>query len=248
MNHAAVRFAALAGLWLGGHSSTAHAYVAPGSFAESVMYGGGGTRYFTGSHADGYTCQVCHGGGPNPQISLGGLPEDGYDPGQLYYITVDWPDVLPAIALNLEMTDAAGQRFGDLQPISPALLTPADLCSYAPPADLVEAVDLSDGRRILTMAKCGQRQVTVAWQAPLQAGTGWFSGSVVSADRKKDVDGDGVANFTHVFGARGAPAPLASDLVSSCGVMRVDSSSSSPLRGWLLILGTLLLVRRRSLH
>jgi hypothetical protein len=207
----------------------AAAYAEPRSFGESVMLGGGGAKFFTGSHAEGYTCQVCHTGGHAPPLQIIGLPIDGYVPGQTYPITIDWPDELPAVGLNLELTDEVGNRFGELAAIDPAFLSPADLCSGGEATSASETFDLPNGRRVLAVARCGQHQTTFLWKAPAQLGQGWISGSAVASNRKKDILGDGVTNISRVFGAQGAPTPVAGDLVASCSALRARSSSTSVL-------------------
>lgn len=206
----------------------AAAYAEPSSFGQSVMLGGGGEKFFTGSPAEGYTCQVCHAGATGSAISVLGFPVEGYLPGQTYPITIDWSDDLPAVGLNLEVTDAAGNRFGDLAAMDPAALSPDDLCSGGNGVSATEVFDLSNGRRVLTVAKCGQHQTTFQWRAPTQPGQGWLSGSVVVANRKKDVLGDGVTNISRVFGVQGGPAPQAADFVGSCSVVRPQSQSVPP--------------------
>jgi hypothetical protein len=193
------------------------------------MLGGGGGKFFTGSHAEGYTCQVCHTGATSPAVNLLGLPTGGYVPGVTYPITIDWDDDLTAVGLNLEVTDAAGNRFGELEAVDPARLSEADLCVGAQGVSAVEPIDLPGGRRVLTVAKCGQQQTSFLWTAPAQLGQAWLSGSVVSANRKKDVLGDGVTNISLGFAARGFASPQAGDLVATCsvrdpGTQRTDES------------------------
>lgn len=219
----------------------AAAYAEPTSFAENVMLGGGGAKYFTGSHAEGYTCQVCHTGANGPTLQIIGLPVDGYVPGQIYPITIDWADELPAVGLNLEMTDDAGNRFGELSAIDPASLSAADLCSGAEVTSASQTVDLPNGRRILTVARCGQHQTTFLWKAPAQLGQGWMSGSAVASNRKKDILGDGVTNISRVFGVQGAPPPVAGDLVAGCSATHARSSGAS----FLLVLVALVVSRAR---
>jgi hypothetical protein len=225
-------------------AAVVRAFAEPDSFGVSVLYGGGGAKFFTGSHAEGYTCQVCHSGGASPAVSVIGLPIDGYEPGQIYRITVDWPDDLRAVGLNVEMTDAAGNRFGELVPVDPKLLSAADLCPNAPSSNVAQ-FDLSNQRRILAVANCGQHQTTIEWRAPTQVVQGWFTGSLVAADRKKNVEGDGVTNISRVFGVKGAPAPLAGDLAAGCSALHEPSSTAFAWFGWLLVAGTWLLRRRR---
>ena len=95
--------------------SPAHAFSDPLSFADTVQLGGGGGRFFTGSPADGYGCDVCHSGGPSAKLQLVGLPLAGYQPGASYEIRVEWPVTLQNMGLALEITDAGGQAAGALR-------------------------------------------------------------------------------------------------------------------------------------
>jgi hypothetical protein len=231
---------------LGAAPNRAAAFSDPTGFAENVMVGGGGVKFFTGSHAEGYTCNVCHAGGTPPDVTVFGLPLAGYVPSQVYPITIDWPDTLSGVSFNLEMTDALGDRFGEIDVIDPTLLSPPDLCAGGEVSSGASTVNLSNGRRILTVARCGQHQTTFQWQAPGRLAQGWLSASLVSADRKKDVLGDGVTNISHVLGVQGAPAPAAGDLAApaSCGVARGTRHTTHVL-SWLLIAMTWLRLRRR---
>jgi hypothetical protein len=233
----------------GWRPANAAAYGEPRSFTESAMIGGGGGKFFTGSHAEGYTCQVCHTGGPSPQIHVIGLPVDGYIPNQTYRITVDWSDDLPAVGLNLEMTDTVGNRFGELTAIDPALLSPADLCVGAVDTGAAETVELENGRRVLTVARCGQQQTTFQWRAPAQIAQGWLSGSVVASNRKKDVLGDGVTNISHTFGVQGLPAPEAGNFVASCNAVHTRQHGTAlfaVILGWVASRVGKRLCRKRS--
>ncbi|MEE9384391.1 MAG: hypothetical protein V3V08_13385 [Nannocystaceae bacterium] len=47
-----------------GFPSALRAFSEPSSYADPTPEGGGGGRWFTGSVADRYTCDVCHGSAP----------------------------------------------------------------------------------------------------------------------------------------------------------------------------------------
>ncbi|MDD9936657.1 MAG: hypothetical protein OXT09_23800 [Myxococcales bacterium] len=70
----------------------AHAFTEPRSYFDDAQNGGGGGRWFTGSPAEGYGCGVCHTGHGPEELTIEGLPEDGYVPGQQYDIRIAWPD------------------------------------------------------------------------------------------------------------------------------------------------------------
>jgi hypothetical protein len=78
-----------------GSVPVALAFSEPSSYLDAPLQGGGGGRWFTGSPADGYSCDVCHTGSPTqPQYPLyaAGFPEDGYVPGQTYELQLRWPE------------------------------------------------------------------------------------------------------------------------------------------------------------
>jgi hypothetical protein len=70
------------------------------AFADAKMFfagpneGGTAGRWFTGSPADGYTCDVCHEGAPAWPLYVQGLPAKGYRPGlpgaEPYEVRISW--------------------------------------------------------------------------------------------------------------------------------------------------------------
>jgi hypothetical protein len=86
--------AALVGAAMLGASSTARAFSNPidyGRYPDKNpgSLGGGAGRYFTGSPADGYSCNVCHSSTRSNYsfpLEVKGLPVNGYVPGQTYKI------------------------------------------------------------------------------------------------------------------------------------------------------------------
>lgn len=74
---------------------TAHAFSAPEAFHAPANEGGGGGRWFSGSPAEGYACDVCHT--PEPKqtqfgLRVSGLPSAGYVAGTSYDLTLEWPE------------------------------------------------------------------------------------------------------------------------------------------------------------
>ena len=57
-------------------------------YADPTSDGGTDGRYFTGSPMDGYGCNACHQGAEGIQVSVSGLPEDSYELGASYEVTV----------------------------------------------------------------------------------------------------------------------------------------------------------------
>ena len=86
-----------------GVSSRAFAFTNPSDYGtfpgpDPASRGFGAGRYFTGSPADGYSCEVCHSSTPVYGFPLAhkGLPLDGYVPGEQYKIEITWPEATAA--------------------------------------------------------------------------------------------------------------------------------------------------------
>jgi hypothetical protein len=221
------------------------AFSDPVTFESDVAEGGGGGRFFTGSPGDGYTCKVCHGGAPSPDIQISGLPLDGYKPGTAYEITIDWADELDNVALALELEDASGKAAGHLRlPPQDELLEPercVPVGAGIPAGQLVDA----DERTVLEVSNCGAQRIRFLWVAPpLDQGAVWFSGSFVHADGMSDVAGDGVTNFKSVLASPSQSSEDVHALRAGCNTTRTASHHGGSLvAGWLMITG--LRVRRR---
>lgn len=214
---------------------------------EPAQKGGGGNRFFTGSPAEGYTCKVCHAPGAPVRVTVSGLPTDGYVPDQSYPITLDWPDDLKAVALNLEVTTAAGLVAGMLSVPPVRQLTAADVCSNGKlsGAGLLPIA----GRSVVVVGECGQHQTTFVWKAPAvsmpSTGTGgddttlWFSASLVVSDGDGTVAGDRVTDIRRALVPLASAAPTRSGVTSSCTISPVRRSASGAVYGfaaaWLLI-------------
>ncbi|HEY2732673.1 MAG TPA: hypothetical protein VGI70_01745 [Polyangiales bacterium] len=176
---------------------SAFAFSDPSSFALPAAAAGGGGRFFTGSPADGYTCKVCHSGGPATELRVTGLPDAGYVPTAQYEITLDWPVEVDKFSAAVELTDLDGRPAGSVRlPPLDEMLAP-EFCE--PASDLVPAASLNDapnGRQVITVPDCGARQLRFLWTAPsLDVGTVWFAGSSVISDGRGDTAGDGVSDF-----------------------------------------------------
>ena len=89
-------------------TATAHAFTDPALFGEEVDQGGAGGRYFTGSRADKYACDVCHEGGAPLALRISGLPAGTPADGQRYDVVIAWDDPETPVALQLELTDRSG--------------------------------------------------------------------------------------------------------------------------------------------
>lgn len=215
-------------------AARAQAFSDPLSFADDVRLGGGGGRYFTGSPADGYGCNVCHAGAEPPAVEVLGLPTHGYAPGASYEISVAWPPSAEHIGLALEITDAQGVAAGTLRLPPPHELPEAERCE--PIADAVMAGVLHEqlGRSVLQVPDCGARRVRVLWTAPQAApGTVLFAGGLVAADGMANVEADGVTMFARTLTRSGEPA--VNSLQGSCSVRTAPGRSSRSTLSWLVI-------------
>ncbi|MEY4581519.1 MAG: hypothetical protein RL701_6222 [Pseudomonadota bacterium] len=206
-----------------------YAYQNPERFAVDVEQGGGGGRYFTGAPVDAYTCGVCHASPERSAVQVLGLPENEYEPGATYRIIVDWPDELSNVALNMEMSDLAGNPLGQWFAPDPATLPLPDHCTN-PLSDTPTGthVVLDAKRMVVAMSECGQHQLSVDWQAPVLPYDAWFSGSLIAANHDGKLSGDHAADFSRLLVVpRTADVPITNVLVS-CSVTQPGHDRS----GW----------------
>ena len=229
--------------------NVAHAYRNPERFGASVDDGGGGGKYFTLSRAEGYGCAVCHSQGSPVPVDIRNLPRTGYIPSQTYRITVDWPDDMPSVALNVEMTDYSGAPFGQLIAPDPSTLAAADLCreSDSPSAGQTIPNDAT-GRRVLLVAECGQAQTTFDWIAPAAPAQGYFSTSIIFTNRDGKLNGDHVVDVSENLGIQGVMQP-ATSLFQGCGIAGLragGSCTNTAAECTYALLGLGVCLRRRS--
>jgi hypothetical protein len=237
-----IAFAALSGsLWLA--PGSAHAYRNPARFVAPAEDGGGGEKFFTASRAEGYGCGVCHTSGEPVALEVRGLPVDGYLPGQSYAVTIDWPDAMRSVALNVELTDYDGNPVGDILRPDPGTLGAADLCKESDaPSTGQELPTIPSGRRVLTVAECGQQQTTFLWRAPLIPTRGYLGASLVFSNRDSKLGGDRVVDISRAFGPSGQPAPQVDNYAASCSVAPTRSPHGTP---WITLPLLFVVLRRR---
>jgi len=225
-------------------ASPARAFSDPHSYELGVVQGGGGGRWFTGTPADGYGCDVCHQAAGSVPIEVSGLPlEGGYSAGQSYELGVRWPADLEHMALVLEMVDDAGVRAGTLALPRLDASLPEERCTEegAEGTPASELIDSPRGRQFATVIDCGSRALRVLWSAPpISAGRVWLSGGLVASDDKGSVEGD-VAVLIHrpvaPAGASVGPVQL-----TESGCSMVNASDRGDALGWALPVGLIGLV------
>lgn len=191
----------------------ARAYSSFADYARPIVEGGGGGKFFTGTPADGYTCDVCHSGAAAPKLDVIGLPSAGYVPGQTYQISFQWPpgpEAIPHVALMVELTDLAGTSAGTTSLVPYAEWTDSEKCAQDafPAADICragaepgccrdleptrDACSFPNERSMFWMLECGARAARFNWTAPAQPVDVWFSASLLASNTNNDAAGDGV--------------------------------------------------------
>lgn len=196
--------------------ASARAFNTAEKFGQAAIQGGGGGRYFTGSLRDGYNCAVCHRGAEAPSVSINGLPEDGYLPGQTYDLEIVLPDAAVTSSV-VELSDAEGQMMGSMGlSAAPGL---DEVCAAIAGEEATLAakhVDLPEGREVVAMDACGARRLRLSWTAPAEPqGAVWFHAAVVAGNGEADTNGDGVRVYSRVIPVQGGSATSA-EVAAGC--------------------------------
>jgi hypothetical protein len=237
--------AAVLAAWPAG---TARAFSSPAAYMDGVDLGGGGGRWFTGSSADGYGCDVCHEGAPGPELAVVGLPLDGFVPGTPYEVVVTWPPLVQHVALVAEFTDEQRRGAGTLElPRFDPMTPPFERCSGEeegfPSSEFFTA---DAGRQFVTVVDCGARMLRFKWTAPaLVPGTVWFNLGFVASNDDVLPGGDGVTLVGMPLPPSGTALATRSVAQGSCSAMRPDAESTSRSAP-LVLLAALIAVRHRS--
>jgi hypothetical protein len=245
VTRAACALLALLALALEPH--VARAFSDPAAFADEVAAGGGGGRFFTGSPADGFGCDVCHGEGAQTDLQILGLPIAGYEAGVAYEVQVQWPAWLEHFGLALELTDESGHAAGSLRLPPAGELAEPERCE--PVEDGLGAgllTELDDQRTILSVPDCGARRVRFLWTAPPDArGTLELSGGFVVSNAMADYGGDATTMFTRALTPIDGGAAVASDIHAQCNVAAPAAGQRRPPFSLLFACGALLSWRVR---
>lgn len=165
------------------------AYSDPARFAEPAADGGGGGRQFTGSNLDGYSCAVCHHGGPAPRLVIDGMPER-FEPDTRYDVAIRWLDSADSHALQLELVDERGGHPRVELPDLDTLPVSARCDGDPQGSPAVYAIDLGD-RRIIGVQDCGATELRFTF-TPEHDDELIFAASVVRSDSSGAASGDGV--------------------------------------------------------
>lgn len=189
---------------------SAHAFNTAEKFGQAAIQGGGGGRYFTGSLRDGYNCAVCHRGAEAPNVSITGLPEDGYLPGETYDLEIVLPDAAVTSSV-VELADAEGQMMGTMGlSAAPGVDEVCAAIAGEEPTLAATQVNLPEGREVVAMDACGARRLRLSWTAPAEPqGVVWFHAAVVAGNGEADTEGDGVRVYSRVIPVQGGSATSA---------------------------------------
>jgi hypothetical protein len=174
-------------------SRAAFAFSDPLAYPDPVDLGGGAGRWFTGSSADGYGCDVCHSGGAPAEVQVVGLPLKGFEAGQDYEVTLTWPQV-KNVALIAEFTGEQRQGAGTLSLPRLDTLKPDDLCAIEEGGEPVSEIQMAENQRmLLSLVDCGAKRVRFQWTAPIDsADPVWFNVGFVASNVDATPLGDGV--------------------------------------------------------
>jgi hypothetical protein len=135
--------------------AVARAYSSPDAYFDRASQGGGGGRWFTGSPADGFGCNVCHTNTPQGRdfpLYVAGLPTAGYALASKQEIVLSWPEFAtrwrelrpdptvpdapgvarPAVGAVLELVAESGRGSGTIE-IDTLTAGGAQLCESTRP-------------------------------------------------------------------------------------------------------------------
>jgi hypothetical protein len=200
----------------------ARAFSDPQAYADPVDLGGGAGRWFTGSSADGYGCDVCHTGAAGADLTISGLPIAGFVSGRSYEVTVTWPVSVPHLALVAEFSDEQRRGAGTIALPRPEALKPDELCGAELAGELPAQVhDADSGRKLVSVIDCGARKLRFQWTPPpppSAAGPLWFNVGFVSSNQDAAPTGDGVTLVRQPLPAAGQSLPARS-IAQGCDVL-----------------------------
>ncbi len=232
----------LAGLMCCIPQAHARAFSDPIAYADPVDVGGGAGRWFTGSSADGFACNVCHTGQAGVDLVVSGLPVEGYVPGRGYEVSVTWPLFVKDLALIAEFTNEDRSGAGTLElPRADALKQP-ELCSAEEGGESPAAIhEAGDQRQLVSVVDCGAKLVRFRWTSPLMAASPiWFNLGFVVSNADATPAGDGVTLIARPLTSAGTPLE-ADEVATGCSATRPAQASPVP---WILPLTAAFAYRR----
>jgi hypothetical protein len=224
---------------------TAHAFSDPQAYADPVDLGGGAGRWFTGSSADGFGCNVCHTGRAGEDLVVAGLPDDGYVPGRAYEVALTWPAYVRDLALIAEFTNEERMGVGTLALPRADALEPSELCAADQGGESPAALHEVDGaRELVSVIDCGAKRVRFQWTVPLTAaGPIWFNAGFVVSNQDATPEGDGVTLVARALPHAGVPFETRA-VAQGCAAITLKQAPP-PLLSMLLLAAALVIRRTR---
>jgi hypothetical protein len=228
-------------------ASSAHAFELADKFDAPADGGGGGGRRFTGSLADGLTCEVCHDGG-EAGLDVEGLIAE-YDPMTENTITVRWPESTVDTAYSAEVVGNDGRALGTLHVAGELTAQDDERCRLDPATmrrDVAarEYLREEEGRLVIAANECGARTARLVWTAP-ESGTAWFHMAVVFSNGSQTPDRDPVAVIAAPIVRRGDPPPERAVVDGGCSAARASATPSTTAMAFALALLCARAARRR---
>ena len=221
-------------------ASRAHAFSDPLSYEIEPEFGGGGGRWFSGSSADGFGCEVCHEGGPTADLAISGLPLDGFVPGAAYEIAIGWPATAPHVALIAELADEQRHGVGTIMLPRPEATPETERCSgelLGAPSSNVQVT--ADGRQLISVVDCGAQQVRFQWSVPIDAPEAvWLNVGFITSDEDTTPRGDGVTMAKRLL-VRNGSTRAAQVVAQGCNAIGTPSEHGSLVTSLCLLVAVL---------
>jgi hypothetical protein len=224
----------------GALSARARAFSDPERFTAPTDEGGGGGRFFTGSWSDGFTCAVCHRGGPAPDVRITGMPTNGFLPGQLVEAELSFGNDQRNHALALEVVDDLGRDLG-LEILPDEQIAITERCGAVQGAQRASYLAEAGARRVLGVEACEAKTVRFRFRTP-QSPRIMFVATVLASDNSASIEGDGVTEIAQSLFQNGKSAGAA----ASSGCSSVVSGRASMFSVCSLLVLALLARQRRS--
>lgn len=169
--------------------ATARAFGDHELFDAPAVEGGGGSRYFTGSRADGYACSVCHGTTAATEFSIQGLPRTVV-PGQRYEIAIRWSEPDAPHSVHVELSNPDGSH-PTVTTIPGPMLPAESRCGHADTGEPALYVLDRGPRRVIGVEPCGASGFSIGFTA----GTGPIELAVAGVRGNKDDSAAGDRTF-----------------------------------------------------
>ena len=182
---------------------------------------------------------MCHTGGRGADVSITGLPIDGFVPGQHYEVGITWPPKTQ-LALVAEFSDEQRRGAGTIALPQPQATKEYERCALNQGGQLPTALFEADsGRNLFTVIDCGAVSTRFRWTAPITAsGPVWFNLGFVASNMDGKPAGDGVTLVRRSLRAANAAMEVRA-IAQGCSAapLAAQHASSRVCWGWLGLAG-----------